>query len=206
MIAFAALLAAAISYAQTPESAAIHALYAAKDAKLVVERSNVVGRYGAVLIRGGLMEGSPVTSPILVEHFSFGWQALELLNFQCRLDAHAIGAKDTTDLMRGFPKPRDDRPCKGMLKDAGSQKDVDAIRKQMRGPLTPSVVVSGEFALGQWYGGGGGDSLFKKRNGHWGLVTSGGGAMGVHEMRQFNVPRSAWCPFGIWDAKCPTKP
>lgn len=195
-----------MGFAQTPEAAAIHALYAVKNATLAVERTNVVGRYAAVLVRGGLMESSPVTSPILVERFSFGWQALDVLNFQCRLDAHVTGAKDAANLMRGFPKLRDDRPCRGVQRDVGPQADVDAVRKQMGGPLTPWVVVSGAFALGQWYGGGGGETLFKRTSGNWKRVTSGGGAMGVIELKKYGVPPSAWCPFGAWDATCPAKP
>lgn len=72
----------------------------------------------------------------------------------------------------------------------------------MRGPLVPAVVVFGEWALGNWYGGGGGQSLYRKQRGQWLLVTSGGGAMGTEEMRKYGVPPSAWCKLRIYDPKC----
>lgn len=56
--------------------------------------------------------------------------------------------------------------------------------------------------MGEWYGGGGGESLYRKRDGRWQLVEDGGGAMGVDYMRKFDVPQSDWCEFGIFDAKC----
>jgi hypothetical protein len=195
-----------VHYASTPAQAAIHVLYPAKGRSVVVQRMNIVGRYATVVSRGGLMEGELITEPILVEHFSFGWQALEILNFRCRLDGHAISEHDKALLMRGMPKPEDDRPCKGVTKDAGPTVDVEAVRRQMRGPLVPHVVVSGNFALGEWYGGGGGESLFKKLGAAWHRIAGGGGAMGTADIKKYGVPSSAWCAFGIYDAKCPTKP
>ena len=142
------------SFGSSPQQAALNALYQPKGNIAVVERMNFVGRYAAVLTRGGLMEGSTVTWPILVEHFSFGWQALDVLNFRCRLDEHAISSGDKAQLMRGMPKPQDDGPCTGFRKDAGPVADVEAIRPTLRFPLVPDVVVSGRYAIGEWYGGG----------------------------------------------------
>jgi hypothetical protein len=106
--------------------------------------------------------------------------------------------------MLGMPKLDDDRPCKrqGLLKDAGPRDDVEEVRRMMPGPLTPYVVASGDCAMGEWYGAGGGESLFHKRYGRWHLAESGGGAMGVDYMRKFGVPQSDWCKFGIFNAKC----
>jgi len=162
----------------------------------------VVGRWATVLIAGGYMEGSLVTSPILVEHFSFGWQALELLNFRSRLDAHQLAGETQASLMRGMPKMTNDLPCRGACRDSGSQRDIDAVRIQIRGPLVPAVVVSGDYALGQWYGGGGGETLFKKDGEIWHQLTHGGGAMSTYQMKEYHVPKSAWCPFGVFDASC----
>jgi hypothetical protein len=200
------VLALFANYAATPEGAAMRALYAPKNSKIVIERSQIAGRYATVLTRGGLMESSPVNEPILVEHFSFGWQALDILNFRCRLDQHAISDRDKELLMRGMPRPRDDRPCRGEGRDAGPQTDVDAIREQMHGPLVPSAVISGNYALGDWYGGGGGQSLYKKSDGHWRLLSDGGGLIGVADMRKYGVPKSAWCALGIYGANCSRKP
>lgn len=149
------------------------------------------------------MEGVPVTEAILVERFSFGWQALDVLNSKCRLDSHRLGSNINDALMRTMPKPQDDRPCRGYLIDAGPRDDLEAVRRMMPAPLIPYVVVSGDWAMGEWYGAGGGESLYRKRDGRWHLVESGGGAMGANYMRKYGVPQSDWCKFGIFDAKCP---
>lgn len=205
MVLFSWLLAvlAVAGGSPTPQQAAIAVGDIGLKKPPVVTRINLVGAYAMVLTRGAAVEGHSVTSPILVERFSFGWQALEIVNFRCSLDVHALGAHVDARLMQSMPTPQDDRPCRGLYKDAGPRTDVLAVRKKMRGPLIPSVVVSGDWALGEWYGGGGGQSLYRKRNEAWALVTSVGGAMGIAEMLHYGVPRSAWCAFGIYDAKCP---
>lgn len=197
------LLAAVVHLAATPQDAALSAIYSGPTKPAVVRRTNRAGAYATVLTSGGRMEGYPITDAILVERFSFGWQALDVLNSRCRLDAHRLDSLTESTLMRGMPKPRDDRPCRGpdSLRDAGPRDDVVAVRSMMRGPLTPYVVVSGNWAMGEWYGGGGGESLYHKRDGRWHLVESGGGAMGVDYVRKFGVPQSDWCKFGIFDAK-----
>jgi hypothetical protein len=189
------------NYAATPQGAAIGALYFKSQKSAAVVRVNRSGTYAAVLVAGGRLEGSLVDAPILVRHFSFGWQALDLLNFRCRLDSHALEPQDETALLRGMPKPADDRPCRG-LKDMGPTAEIEAVRQLMRGPLVPYVVVSGTWAVGEWYGGGGGESLYQKRNGHWILIESSGGAMGVSNVRIYGVPQSDWCKFGIYGATC----
>jgi hypothetical protein len=190
------------AYSATAEGAALSAMYAAPKNQPVIVRINRVGEYATVLTRGGRMEGSFVREPILVERFSFGWQALDALNFECRLESHRLGAATNKALMLGMPRPQDDRPCRGYLTDAGPLDDIEAVRRSMPGPLTPYVVVAGHWAMGGWYGGGGGESLYQKRDGHWHLVESGGGAMGTADMGKHGVPKSVWCAFGIFDAKC----
>jgi hypothetical protein len=189
------------NYAATPQDAAINALYFRSQKSAAVVRVNRSGEYAAVLVSGGRLEGSLVDAPILVRHFSFGWQALDLLNFGCRLDSHALEPQVETALMHGMPKPTNDRPCRG-LKDTGLPTEIEAVRQLMRGPLVPYVVVSGNWAIGEWYGGGGGESLYQKRNGEWVLVESSGGAMGVSNARTYGVPQSDWCNFGIYGATC----
>ena len=169
----------------------------------VVVRVNVAGSYATVLTNGGRIEGALVASPILVEHFSFGWQPLALWESRCDLEDPALGKSVEEQLMRGMPALRDDRPCQTRFpKDAGPRTEVEAVRRLMRGPFVPSVVVYGNWAMGEWYGAGGGESLYHEREGRWQLVESGGGAMGVHYMRRYGVPQPAWCKFGIFDAKC----
>jgi hypothetical protein len=193
------------AYAATPQSAALGAMYADPKKPPIVKRINVAGVYATVLTNGGRIEGEFVTDTILVRRFSFGWQPLEILNSRCDLEALRFGADVEDELMHGMPKPKDDRPCKGsgFLKDAGPRDDVEAVRQLMRGPLVPYVVVSGDWAMGEWYGAGGGEALYQKRSGRWHVVEDGGGAMGVDYMRKYGVPQSDWCKFGIFDAKCP---
>ncbi|HEY1866832.1 MAG TPA: hypothetical protein VGG70_00955 [Candidatus Cybelea sp.] len=191
------------AYAATPQGAALRAMYTDPKSPPIVKRVNVVGAYATVLTTGGRIEGELVTEAILVERFSFGWQALDALNLQCRLDSHRLSQSLNGALMRGMPRPQDDRPCRGLLRDAGPHDDVETVRRLMRGPLVPYVVVSGNWAMGEWYGAGGGEALYQKHEGRWHLVEDGGGAMGVDYMRKFGVPQSDWCRFGIFDAKCP---
>ena len=189
-------------YASTPQDAAIKALYFEPHKPAVVTRVNVVGAHAAVLTSGGRIEGTLVTEPVLVGRFSFGWQALEVLDWRCTLDAHRLGEKTDTSLMAGMPQPKDDRPCRADSRDVGPLEEVESVRRVMRGPLVPHVRVAGTWALGEWYGAGGGESLYVRRSDGWHLVESGGGAIGVDYMRKYGVPRSAWCGLGIFDAKC----
>lgn len=192
------------AHAATPQQAALASVDFGLKRPPIVTRVNIVGPYAMVLTRGGVMEDSPVTAPILVEHFSFGWQSLEIIDFRCRLDVHALGSRIDARLMQGMPMPKDDRPCTGVGRDAGPSADVVAIRKMRRGTgLNPYVAVSGNWALADWYGGGGGQDLYRKRNGIWSRFSHSGGALGVAEMRSYGVPQSAWCVFGIYNAKCP---
>ena len=194
------------SYAATPQKAALGALAAGRSARpMTVVRTNVAGRYATVLVRGARLEGAPVDAPILLERFSFGWQPLEMVNFRCRLQTHAISPRDQQRLMRGMPRPQTpppDRVCGEDDNDVGPPLQIEAVRRQMQGPFIPTVTVAGDFALGQWYGAGGGQSLFARRAGSWNRLTGGGGALGVTEMRRYHVPQSAWCTFRIYDAPC----
>jgi hypothetical protein len=201
---FATLLAivALYNFAATPQNAAIFALYAEPRNPPVVRRVNVVGHYAEVLTSGGRIEGELVNEPILVEHFSFGWQALDVVDLRCRLEAHELGRTVDAALMAGMPRPKDDGPCHGYFRDSGPREDVENVRVLMRGPLVPYVLVSGNWAIGEWYGGGGGESLYRKRGDRWHLVRSDGGAMGTDDMRKYGVPQTAWCKLGIFDAKC----
>ena len=191
------------SYAATPQKAALGALYPVRPT--VVVRTNVAGRYATVLIRGAMLEGSPIDAPILVERFSFGWQPIEVVNFVCRLQTHAISPRDQQRLMLGMPPPHTpppDRVCGEDDTDAGPVPQIEAVRRLMQGPMTPTVTVAGGYALGHWYGNGGGMTLFALRAGSWHRLTGGGGALGVSEMRRYHVPQSAWCTFRIYDAPC----
>ncbi len=206
MIGLAAIVLAAATapraYAVTPMQAARQALFVPKNQHVSVVRTNVSGRYAVVLLRRATMEGSPIQAPFLIERFAFGWQPLVLLNFQCGLDVYGLSAATTAALMRGMPQPKNDRPCSSVFNDAGPAADVTAVRALMRGPFVPSVAVSHDYALGNWYGAGGGETLYAKRGGRWRRIAGDGGAMGVEEMKKYGVPRTAWCALDIYNAKC----
>src|ERR1035437_5111182 len=191
------------SYAATPQKAALGALYPVRPT--VVVRTNVAGRYATVLIRGAMLEGAPIDAAILVERFSFGWQPIEVVNFVCRLRTHGLSLRDQQRLMLGMPSPLPPPPgrvCSDDPTDAGPVPQVEAVRRLMQGPLTPAVTVAGGYALGHWYGAGGGQSLFQLGAGTWRRPTGGGGAAGGGAMRRYHVPQSVWCTFRIYGAPC----
>lgn len=194
----ALVLAAVVSFASTPQQAALRTVYAAERAKIVVERTNVVGKYATVLVSGGTAPGEEQPSAILVERFSFGWQPIDYLNVRSRLDAQELGDAVARALMAGMPKMAEGRPCTGACTDEGRLADIEAIRTQMDGKgFIPWVVISGDYGFSLWYDQGGGNALFKKTDGRWHLIRSGGGAMDAGILRAFGVPESALCPFGV---------
>jgi hypothetical protein len=191
-----AFIAGRPNFSPTPQAAAIAAVYPAKSG-VRIERMNVVGRYATVLMQGAMVESQPERVPILVERFSFGWQALESLDFMCRLTAHDLGPRTEELLMRGMPAPQDDRPCGFVGKDTGPELQVEALRRSSTGPLTPDIVVAGNYAIRDWYGAGGGQTLFQLIRGQWKVLSGGGGALGVEQLREHGVPQGDWCALHV---------
>lgn len=179
----------------TPQMAALSALYPLPGKAMIVKRINTAGDCAAVLIRGGMMEGGLVNDPILVRRYSFGWQALEALNFRCRLTGHNLGRGVETALMRGMPKMIDDRPCYIPATDSGDVADVESIRRVLGGPLRPLVIIAGDYAMGQWYGAGGGDTIYRRTKQSWRRIAGGGGGHNEADLRALGVPKSARCAF-----------
>ncbi len=171
-----------------------------------VFRTNVVGNLATVYVSGGRLDGTRVETAILVGRFSFGWQSLEVLDNGCLLPERGLSARTVALLMRGIPSilgacAYDDGPTA----DEGSAADVAAIRYRMRGPLVPYVIVSGPFAVGGWYGAGGGETFFKRSGSGWRRIGGSGGATSSEELRRMGVPNTAICAFRTYDAKCPNK-
>lgn len=187
--------AAAGSFAATPERAALRAVGFVSQPKVV--RVNRAGRFATVLTRGGLMESQPVREPIFVERFTRGWQALSTIYSQCDLRQMRtlVGDADATRLMSRMPAPTPDRASCVAIGDSGSAADVVAVRAQMRGPLIPYVLVSRDWALGEWYGAGGGSSLFRRTGTRWTLVAGGGGSLDIDILRRHGVPLADACRF-----------
>jgi hypothetical protein len=191
------------NYGATPEAAARATFGAPPGKRIVIVRENVVGRFATVLMPAAIIEGSPASAPILFERFAFGWQAIESLNFRCRLDGHGISPAAQVALLAGMPKPSDETACEtGWNGDAGPREDILTIRLRENRLLIPSVRVVGDHALAEWYGGGGGEHVYRREGRAWHLIAGGGGAMGVADMIALGVPRAAMCPLGIYDAHC----
>lgn len=93
-------------YAVTPGQATVIAVHAGTTKVPVVRRVNIAGAYATVFTSGGILEGSPVTAPVLLQHFSFGWQALDVLTDGCALRTRGPGARVNAALMRGMPSPK----------------------------------------------------------------------------------------------------
>jgi hypothetical protein len=198
------LLAASPAYAPTPQAAARRIVYSNNGSKIVIVRTNIVGPYATVLVHGGYMEGSRVDdAALLFKHFSFGWQGLESLNFRCLLDGQVTSPETRAQLMRGMPAPSEEHACGNReLVDVGAPAQIETLRREQFAPFVSSVVISGKYAMVQWYGAGGGQQLLQKQAGRWQRLIGGGGALGVTEMRKYGIPHAAWCAFGIFDAKC----
>src|SRR6185503_5406662 len=149
-----------------PQQAALQALRPPGTTPIpTVVRSNVVGRYAIETVRGGEIEGQSMDQPVLVEKFWFGWQTLDVVGPQaCVLAQRGIPAATVEGLWRGLPPSVGDLACRlpPEAVDAGPLTDVADVRVHMRGPFVPFVTVSGDYALGTWYGAGGGETLFKR--------------------------------------------
>lgn len=127
---------------------------------------------------------------------------MELLYFNCRLTRHNIPARDEKVLMRGMPILKEERPCGSLGTDVGPQAQVDAIRRRMAEPLVPTVAVSGNYALADWYGAGGGEKVLRLSEGRWRVIAGGGGGHNVDELRSLGIPESALCAFRVYGARC----
>lgn len=188
-----------VNHAATPQATALGVLFPRTGVTVV--RVNIAGNYATVLTRGAVMEGAPLKGALLLEHFSFGWQTLTLLDY-CHV-GKGFSARDWALLMQGMPEAKGNREC-FTPSDSGPQSDVEAVRLLMRGPLIPDVVVCGEYAMGEWYGAGGGQSLYRRDEHGWKLVTTWGGAINASELERFGVPRNAACVFAPYDKSCPS--
>lgn len=191
-------------FASTPEGAALAAVYA-QTLPIRVVRVNRAGRFATVLLRNAFIEGNPENAAILVERFSNGWQALESLNFGCRLRDHRLGRTSEAILLRGMPVPKDEDTCgsgRGST-DSGPQVDIETLRRMKQEPFLAAVIVRGDYAIYDWYGAGGGQAVFHRTNSSWHLLLGGGGAPDSQLLLEKGVPAAYLCPFGISDATCP---
>jgi hypothetical protein len=183
----------AAAFAATPQRAALDVF----GPRATVTRTNIAGPYAIVFTSGGSIEEQPDHTPLLLKHFSFGWQPLHFVDALCDLEGDAISPVERKRLRVGVvDRPRREK-CSGQGRDIGSAADVEAIRRLSDGPLTPYVAVSGDYGFLSWYGAGGGEDLFKRNGRAWKLIVGGGGAFTQAEARSYGVPTSAARVFGL---------
>jgi hypothetical protein len=202
-----ALFAAAIVAGYfTPQAAALAPLRPQPGKTVTVQRVNLAGPYAAVLT-SGVQWDDPVSvpPPVLVEHFSFGWQAVDFLESTCILEQHRLGAKIDAALNHGMSIPASRGKCTGVQTDTGPRSDVEAVRQLISGTNTvPYVRVAGDWAFLQWYHGpAAGTNLYHKVASGWTFVAGGGGAIDPATLHKLGVPQPDICAFGINDPKCP---
>jgi hypothetical protein len=199
----AALLSGGHRYGNSPQTAVLTAVYAPAGKIVTISRTNIVGRYATVRLRGAFIAGESADAAILLEHFSFGWQPIESLNFRGRLDGHAIPAADKVRLMDGMPamQPGDaaDR------RDVGAASDVESARLLSDQEFTPYVRVSGRYALVASYGGGGGEFVVRRVAKGWQLVAEGGGPASAEILRERGVPQATICALRVLAAECASR-
>ena len=122
-----AVLSAGHRYGDTPQTAVLTAVYAPAGKTVIITRTNIVGRYATVRLRGALIAGGSADhAAILLEHFSFGWQPIESLDFRGRLDGHAIPAANKVRLMDGMPAMKPGQELDS--RDIGPVSDVESAR------------------------------------------------------------------------------
>ncbi len=200
-----ALLAVAANFAATPEQAVLKVYFPAGRARIV--STTRAGDYAVVVTRGGTIEASIDQTPILLEHFAFGWQPLELIDAPCQIAGHSgITTAQALQLSRDISPPKDVPNCTPGAGDRGPADDVAAIRKLAHRGLIPFAAVSGNFGFLSWYGAGGGEEFFKRVHGRWRKFLSGGGAMSARDAAMAGVPRSASRVFGLPDSFAAPRP
>lgn len=202
-------LALAVGFAAPPQQAVLAAT--ASDARAKAVRTNIVGNYALVRVEGGADRGVPIGGSILLERFSFGWQALVYTGDTCYFSVHGISMKIEEVLTIGQPMLTYQSRCSTRDRvDRGSPADVDAVRRLVRGPFVPAVVVSGRYAIGsstdlvsamRWVPVN--QSLFERAGSSWHRIAERRGHLGMSELQAIGVPASSMCPLRVYDAKCP---
>ena len=193
-------------FASTPTRAVLQRFTSA-DRPATVIRSNVAGHYATVLLRDGIVEGSPLTEAVLVERFAFGGQPLTIVDTPCVFAKRDIGPEIVVRLTHGMPPVSKSGPCaRDDRRDAGSTADVEAVRRLMIGPLVPWVSVSGAYAAGHWYGAGGGGQIFRRAANGWTPIGGSGGSTGFEDLRHIGVPARDACRLGFTSPACGRTP
>lgn len=130
-------------------------------------------RYAVIKFDGGRLENRTFDGQLLAEHFPFGWELIGI----------SLNRSSVPKWNAAHVPPH----------DAGPRADVNAVRALLarKVQIYPSVRIAGGYALAEWQGNGGGQTLFRKSGHTWRQIVSGGGAMNVQNLRSYGVPDAA---------------
>ncbi|HEY1976138.1 MAG TPA: hypothetical protein VGG89_06330 [Candidatus Baltobacteraceae bacterium] len=191
------MLAAALLMTITIESA-IHTAYPIGTIAAPVTHGDL-----AIVSVDVVIEGSRTKRDMLLQRYPFGWQMIELGRpklLPCQLKARAADAAAVAFFAGGIGLGKDSPEyCSSPSRDVGHLSDVVAVRSLMNSAATtpkvhamiPSVHIIDGYALGAWYGAGGGETIFAKRNGVWKEIAGGGGAYAPSDLTKLGVPPAA---------------
>jgi hypothetical protein len=189
----AAILIAAVNFGATPEEAAMNVPFPNGRAHVVATARG--GRYAVVEVRGAAIEASVDRTPILLEHFSFGWQPLFVIDAPCQFGpGNGITPGIARELNRHFAPNDAAWTCPTGGRDRGPSRDVEAIRKLAHRGLIPFAVVAGDFGFLSWTGG---QQFFERVHGRWKTILTGPGAFSAEDAAIVGIPRSASLAFGL---------
>jgi hypothetical protein len=158
--------------------------------------------YAVVSFRNGQIEGSIDDGQLLLQKFPFGWQVIDLSihRFTTQdMASHGIAAAAAQALLHGLVPGKAQAGWE--LGDYGPAADVDDISRTMvdsPGEAIGAVKVYSGYAVLLWFGRGGGERVFAKRNGGWVPITGGGGCLDTAGFVHYGVSAEAAARFAQW--------
>jgi len=180
---------AVILFATVSIQSAIHAAFPVGTIATPVTRGDLTIVRVDVVTDGGRMKRD-----LLLQRFPFGWQMIKFGSpklLPCELKARGAGDSAVAFFSNSIGLGNDTSEyCSAPPQDEGPESDVIAVRSLMeRKEMTPAVRVVGNYAVGSWYGWGGGETVFAKKQGEWKRAGGGGGAFSAQDLTSlYGVP------------------
>jgi hypothetical protein len=140
------------------------------------------------------IEGEPYNGEMLLQRYPFGWQMIAIGSpgiAPCALAARGVDKPAQSAFASEIGLAANSAEVCGWLPvDIGPANDVVAVRalQSAAKSLIPRVHVVDGYAMSDWYGGGGGEDVFAKRDGTWHRIAGGGGAYDTTELVRVGVP------------------
>lgn len=135
-----------------------------------IASARTCGENAVVAFSNARLEGAAVAGRLYLRRYDFGWQPVDM----------EPGAA-------GLPA------CGTRARDVGPRSDVAAVRRIMRDRMPsgqvigPVHVVKG-YALANWWGTGGGQTVLRKSGARWSVIANGGGEIGASDMARLGIP------------------